>query len=70
MCVVQVVTDPWFNSSELSHTVCVRSNVIWDIRHPIPLLRENERRMHSLSCIPVVSACMGLGTMAAREVPG
>lgn len=44
--------------------------VPWDICHPIPLLRENERWVHSLPCIPFVSACKGLGTMAAREGPG
>lgn len=42
----------------------------WDICHPIPLLGENERWVHSLTCIPVVSACMGLGSMGAREVSG
>lgn len=73
LCVVPV-TDPWFNSSELSHKhrLCEEQCTLvhWGICHPIPLLRENERWVFSLTCIPVVSVCMGLGTMAASEIPG
>lgn len=54
------------------HCLCEEQCALvhWDICHPIPLLRENESWVQSLPCIPFVSACMGLGTMAARESPG
>lgn len=52
------------------HCLCEEQCALvhWDICHPIPLLRENERWVQSLPCIPFVSACMGLGTTAARRV--
>lgn len=59
-----MVTDPWFNSSELSHKHCLCEEqcalVHWDICHPIPLLRENERWVHSLHLHPFCLSLHGL----------
>lgn len=57
----------------LTNIICVRSNVLWCTgTFVIQFLCSGKMRdgCTPFTCIPFVSACMGLGTMAAREVPG